>query len=93
LEALKENAEELQEVPSGLLEQSQPEVIKGLMSDAGEEYQERSNQEWLSLVQQEQDPLEASKLILDWVNDKAQAKNEMSETSDAASDPHQSLTE
>ena len=93
LEALKENADQLQEVPSRILDQDDQDSLRALMSTYGEDEQQRSNQEWLRLIQAEDDPLEAAKLVLDWLEDKAQGSNRQANVAAAASDPYQSLTD
>jgi hypothetical protein len=61
-------------LPSKVFDQSPDGTIRGLMANGREENcQQRSNEEWLKLVQEENDPLEPAKLLLDWINDKAQA--------------------
>jgi hypothetical protein len=75
LEALKDNVDKLHEVPFPLLEQENADSLRLLLRNrhGEEEVQNRSNDEWVDLIRQENDPLEAAKLVLDWVADKAQA--------------------
>ena len=74
IEALQENAEYFSyDVPSTIFEQSVEDTMRALMSGGAEDHQQRTNEEWSKLVEEEGDPLEAVKLILDWINDKAQA--------------------
>jgi hypothetical protein len=48
-------------------------AIALMFSRSSEDYQHRTNEEWSKLLQEEDDPLEAAKLVLDWIDDKAQA--------------------
>ena len=47
--------------------------ISFLMSQKPEVFQNRCNDEWVELIREENDPVEASKLLLDWYHDKNQA--------------------
>lgn len=92
LEALRENAEELNAPPS-FLNENPSEAVRALMKSEMVQFQERTNEEWLRLIGEENNSKEAAKLILDWAADKTQASTEKSGTEEAASDPYQSLTE
>lgn len=78
IKALQENAEYLSyDVPTKIFEQSVDDTASALMSSRGEEdYQRRTNEEWSDLIGEEIDPLEAAKLLLDWIDDRAQALTE-----------------
>lgn len=73
IEALQENDENFSyDVPTKIFEQSTDETMRALaFAGAEEEYQQRSNEEWAELIRKENDPLEAAKLVLDWINNKA----------------------
>jgi hypothetical protein len=93
LEALKDNEDRLQEVPSKILEQDSRDSLRALMSVYGEDEQQRSNHEWLELIRKENNPLDAARLILDWLDDKVQGSNRKANVAAAAEDPYQSLTD
>ncbi|HEY6154715.1 MAG TPA: hypothetical protein VIW07_13325 [Candidatus Udaeobacter sp.] len=76
IKALQENAEhQSYDVPTKIFEQSLEATANALMFTRYEDdcCQYRSNQEWTDLIFKENDPLEAAKLVPDWLNDKAQA--------------------
>jgi hypothetical protein len=75
IRALRENAEYLSyDVPPRIFEQSVNDTASALMCSCAEEnYQRRTNEEWSELIKEEDDPLEAAKLVLDWIDDRAQA--------------------
>lgn len=54
-----------------------------------EESQERSNQEWSDLIAQENDPVEAGLLIVDWISDRNQAKRVQREFEQWSSQPEE----
>jgi hypothetical protein len=72
IRALQEKAEYFSyDVPPKIFEQSVEDTASTLMfSRAEEDYQRRTNEEW---SEEEDDPLEAAKLVLDWIDDRAQA--------------------
>lgn len=73
LEALIENQEQL-DPPAILCRQSPGESLAALMQAEHEEMQARTNQEWRELISEESDPMQAARLILEWISDKAQAR-------------------
>ena len=93
LEALKENWDQIQEVPDPFVQLPVGELVRVLMSPKTEELQQRSNQEWLELLKEEDEPLEAAKLVLDWFDDKVQAGVEQEGIWEARHDRYQSLTD
>jgi hypothetical protein len=83
IKALQENAECFSyDVPPKIFEQSAEDTASILMFSrtqgdrTQEDYQRRTNEEWSELVQEESDPLHVAKLLLDWINDRAQALTE-----------------
>ena len=93
LEALKENEYQLHEIPEQVLQLPVSELVQMLMSPKTEELQRRSNEEWVDLIKEGSDPLEAAKLVLDWVNEKVQAGVEQEGIWEARHDRYQSLTD
>jgi len=73
LEAFAENCEYLHEMPEMLCQIDPAVSIRFLMSEKPEDFQYRQNEEWLELIREENDPVQASKLLLDWYHDKINA--------------------
>jgi hypothetical protein len=95
IEALQENAEYFSyDVPPKIFEQRVQDSANALMfSSSEEDYQRRTNEAWSELVLEEGDSLEAATLLLDWIADKAQARENWVEVQEALRDPNQSLTD
>jgi hypothetical protein len=93
LEALKEDEYQLHEIPEQFLQLPVGELVQMLMSPKTEELQRRSNEEWVDLIKEDSDPLEAAKLVLDWFDDKVQAGVEQEGIWEARHDRYQSLTD
>lgn len=86
LEALIENQEQLNP-PEMLCRQTPGQNVQALMDSQNEDLQQRTNAEWKALVEQESDPLEAAKLILDWLQDKVNARIKQEGYAEEASAP------
>ncbi len=75
IQALREHSDQLQDpLPEALFRREIPALVESLRDMEVEELQHRSTQEWEDLLAEESDPLEAAKLVLDWIADKAQAR-------------------
>jgi hypothetical protein len=73
IHCLRENEEKLpDEIPAWLFSDVR-KVVKELRRQDWEELQQRSNQGWEDLISEESDPLEAAKLLLDWLADQTRA--------------------
>lgn len=74
IQALREHSDQVQDpIAPYLLERPVGSVVKWLRAPELEPWQERSNQEWESLISEENEPVEAAKLLLDWWEDQHQA--------------------
>jgi hypothetical protein len=87
LKGLVENDDRLHEVPEFLARLSHAESGRALMLKEPEDYQQRSNEEWVDLISEEDDSLEAAHLLIDWANDKAQAWEKLEGYEDEARVP------
>ncbi len=80
IQALRENEENLPDpLPLNLLTWAIPRVVAMLRDPEPEveELQNRSNQEWEDLLKEESEPREAGLLLLEWLKDKAQAREKL----------------
>jgi hypothetical protein len=87
LEALAENYDYIQEVPAVLCQEEPSNALRWLMSKKPEDFQNRANEEWVNLIQEENEPVQGAYLLIDWVNDKAQAWERQRRDEEEASVP------
>ena len=76
--ALRENGDQLENtvpdmIPAFLFASPIPALGQFFRQQGVDDLQYRSNQEWEDLISKEDDPLEAAKMLLDWLADKNQA--------------------